>query len=108
MLAPGWVPAEWTSTRVPVAWAWCRIKAAAIWDLPTFLTPTNNTLGTVCGVVMSLGSCVDWGGIGLRGMEGGHRRVIGGELGSSPQSHIDQPNQHGDLTEGSHPHRQGL
>src|SRR5690625_2424667 len=82
MASPGRVPAEYTSTRVPVAWAWWRIRAAAIWDLPPFLTQTNNTLGTGCGVVMSLGSCVDWGGIGLRGLEGGHRRVIREELGT--------------------------
>src|SRR5699024_11607950 len=52
MASPGWVPAEYTSTLTLVSWAWWRIKAAAIWDLPPFFTQTNNTLGVVVGVVM--------------------------------------------------------
>src|SRR5699024_12443788 len=104
MASPGRVPAEYTSTRVPVAWAWWRIRAAAIWDLPPFLTQTNNTLGTGCGVVMSLGACFCWG---RGGAERGHRGVLRVEFGTSPQGHIDETDQHGHLNQWSHDSGQG-
>ena len=41
---PGLVPAEWTVTASPAS---CRARAAAIWDLPPFLTQTNRTEGVL-------------------------------------------------------------
>src|SRR5690625_6146936 len=49
---PGLVPAEWTSIASP---ARCRSSAAAIWDLPPFLTQTKRALGLGAGAVVMVG-----------------------------------------------------
>src|SRR5699024_8194164 len=71
--APGRVPAEWTSTRSP---ACSRISAAAIWDLPPFLTQTKRTLG-VLGLLVMIGLQWrnGWAGSDRRGRVGGPARV---------------------------------
>ena len=45
--SPGLVPAEYTSTWSPAA---LRMRPAAIWDLPPFLTHTNSTEGLLIEV----------------------------------------------------------
>src|SRR5699024_1539429 len=104
-VSPGWVPAEWTSTLVPAWAAWWRIKAAAVCALPPFLTQANNTLGTVCPVVMNLGSCLCWG---RGGAEGGHGRLARAGLGAQPEGDIDAAYQHGHCNEWSDDAGQGL